>query len=400
MPFVTVDKGVAGVLPEEPPLSLYIHLPWCIKKCPYCDFNSHAITADCIDEKKYVDALIRDIEFELHRVEKRKISSIFFGGGTPSLFSPGILEKLLNTLSSKLELQPQLEISLEANPGTAEAGHFKAYHDIGINRLSIGVQSFDDTKLNHLGRIHNASEALKALRMASAAGFENINIDMMFGLPGQTVDEAMADLAIAIDHPLTHISWYQLSIESNTVFYRYPPRLPDDDYLWAMQNNGQGLLADKGYEQYEISAYARLNRQCGHNLNYWQFGDYLGIGAGAHGKITDTEKNQIRRFERHRIPDAYMLKAGDKQVIVAEKVVPPEDIVLEFMMNALRLRQGFSTYLFASRTGLSMSNIQARLDIAVTNGLVLYENECIKPTAAGYSYLNDLLEVFMPADEQ
>ncbi len=388
------------MLSEEPPLSLYVHLPWCVKKCPYCDFNSHEISTATLAEKKYVEALIRDIEFELPRIGTRRITSIFIGGGTPSLFSPGILDKLLNAFRSKLNLSPKLEITLEANPGTAEAGRFVAYNDIGINRLSIGVQSFDDEKLSSLGRIHNASDALKAIQLARTAGFENINIDIMFGLPGQTIDEGLADLINAISQPVTHISWYQLTIEPNTVFYKHPPSLTADEDVWTMQKRGQDLLADKGYEQYEISAYAKSNRQCGHNLNYWQFGDYLGIGAGAHGKLTDLKENLIRRFARHRIPDAYMQKAGSNQAVADEKIVLKDDIILEFMMNALRLRDGFSTSLFSTRTSLPISYIQPLLDIAQARELVMCEKDHIKPTEKGLSYLNELLEIFMPVDEQ
>jgi putative oxygen-independent coproporphyrinogen III oxidase len=388
------------VLNQEPPLSLYIHLPWCVKKCPYCDFNSHEFRSGALAETEYVDALLRDIEFELPRITDRQITSVFIGGGTPSLFSAEALERLLSAMRSQLNIRAGIEMTLEANPGTAEAGRFQAYHEIGINRLSIGVQSFDDEKLSKLGRIHNANEALQAIQMAREAGFENINIDLMFALPGQGIDEAMQDLQRACSQPVTHISWYQLTIEPNTVFYKQRPVLPVDDAIWEMQTQGQGLLADKDYGQYEISAYAMPGRQCQHNLNYWQFGDYLGIGAGAHGKLSDKDLNQIRRFARHRLPDRYMQKAGSSEAIVEERELQQDDIILEFMMNAFRLREGFSHSLFSTHTGLSIEEIRPLLDRVGAHDFILQDKEHIKATKKGRDYLNELLQIFMPADKQ
>ncbi|MBT7951926.1 MAG: oxygen-independent coproporphyrinogen III oxidase-like protein [Gammaproteobacteria bacterium] len=381
------------------PLSLYIHLPWCVKKCPYCDFNSHEFTSTDFKESSYTDALIRDLEFELPAVSGRQIESIFIGGGTPSLFSAEALEKLLAVVRANLQLNPDAEITLEANPGTAEAERFQAYHEIGINRLSIGVQSFDDTKLSALGRIHGADEALAAIQMAKDSGIKNFNIDLMFGLPGQSIDEAMTDLNTAFEQAATHISWYQLTIEPNTVFYKQRPSLPVHDAIWEMQTEGQQLLSDMAYKQYEISAYSLKDKQCRHNLNYWQFGDYLGIGAGAHGKLTNIETNKISRFVRHRIPESYMQKAGSGDVIVEEKLLADDDIVLEFMMNIFRLKDGFSSSLFAQRTGLAVEELQSLLKIAIERGFVEMENDEIKPSELGRNYLNELLEIFLPDTE-
>jgi putative oxygen-independent coproporphyrinogen III oxidase len=387
------------VLTSDIPLSLYIHLPWCVKKCPYCDFNSHEFTSTDLKESSYTDALIRDLEFELPAVSGRRIESIFIGGGTPSLFSAEALEKLLAAVRANSQLNPDAEITLEANPGTAEAERFQAYHEIGINRLSIGVQSFDDSKLRALGRIHGADEALVAIQMAKDSGFENFNIDLMFGLPGQSIDEAMTDLNTAFEQAATHISWYQLTIEPNTVFYKQRPSLPIHDAIWEMQTKGQQFLSDMAYKQYEISAYSLKEKQCGHNLNYWQFGDYLGIGAGAHGKLTNIETNQIIRFARHRIPESYMQKAGSGDVIVEEKLLADDDIVLEFMMNIFRLNDGFSSSLFAQRTGLAAEELQSLLKMAIERGFVEMEDDEIKPSELGRNYLNELLEIFIPDTE-
>jgi putative oxygen-independent coproporphyrinogen III oxidase len=387
------------VLTSDIPLSLYIHLPWCVKKCPYCDFNSHEFTSTDLKESSYTDALIRDLEFELPVVSGRRIESIFIGGGTPSLFSAEALEKLLAAVRANSQLNPDAEITLEANPGTAEAERFQAYHEIGINRLSIGVQSFDDAKLRALGRIHGADEALVAIQMAKDSGFENFNIDLMFGLPGQSIDEAMTDLNTAFEQSATHISWYQLTIEPNTVFYKQRPSLPIHDAIWEMQTKGQQFLSDMAYKQYEISAYSLKDKQCDHNLNYWQFGDYLGIGAGAHGKLTNIETNQIIRFARHRIPESYMQKAGSGDVIVEEKLLADDDIVLEFMMNIFRLNDGFSSSLFAQRTGLAAEELQSLLKMAIERGFVEMEDDEIKPSELGRNYLNELLEIFIPDTE-
>jgi len=384
---------------ENVPLSLYIHLPWCVKKCPYCDFNSHEVGRNTIREREYVDALIRDLEFELPRIWGRRIISIFIGGGTPSLFSAEVLEKLLAALHARLNFHPEIEITLEANPGTAEAEKFRGYRKLGINRLSLGVQSFNDEKLKCLGRIHDSDEAKAAIKMAQAAGFKNINIDIMFGLPNQKIDEALSDLQLTIDQGPNHISWYQLTIEPNTVFYSRPPKLPDDDYLWEMQLQGQQLLAGNGFRQYEVSAYATDGYQCIHNLNYWQFGDYLGIGAGAHGKITDATKNTITRYARHRIPESYLQKAGTESVITETRRLIREDLVLEFMMNALRLIEGIHPSLFNERTGLPLSVAQDQLTEAQERDFIEWNIEILKPTDFGRCYLNELMQLFLVTED-
>ena len=292
-------------LHQAPPLSLYIHLPWCIKKCPYCDFNSHEVPISGFDEKSYIDALINDLEVELHRMWGRTINSIFIGGGTPSLFLPESLDRLLSSIRARLNLNSNIEITLEANPGAVDAEKFLEYRAVGINRLSLGIQSFDNKSLALLGRIHNSNEARKAIELSKQSGFENFNLDLMFGLPNQTVDNALADLKQAVEQLPTHISWYQLTIEPNTIFSSNPPRLPNDDLIWSIQEQGQIFLQDNNFRQYEISAYARDNRVSIHNINYWQFGDYLGIGAGAHSKITNIAQGQIERFTRHKIQKRY-----------------------------------------------------------------------------------------------
>jgi oxygen-independent coproporphyrinogen-3 oxidase len=381
----------------NPPLSLYIHLPWCIKKCPYCDFNSHAIDKEAFPENDYIDALISDLESELPRIWGRPIVSIFIGGGTPSLFSAEAIERLMAALRSRLTFYHNTEVTMEANPGTAEAERFKAYRESGINRLSIGVQSFNDEKLKRLGRIHNSTEALAAIAMAKDAGFDEINIDLMFGLPGQSIDEAMSDLEVAMEQQPTHLSWYQLTIEPNTVFYSKPPALPVDDLLWDMQQRGQAYLSDEGFDQYEISAYARKgeNHQCQHNRNYWRFGDYLGIGAGAHGKLTHVAEGRVERYARHRIPQSYIDKVKQSNAITETRSPGRDELPLEFMMNALRLNEGFHPSLFFQHTGLPLSHIHRQLEIAEEKGLIEWDLNKIKPTETGHRYLNDLIELFM-----
>ncbi len=389
---------------SNPPLSLYIHLPWCIKKCPYCDFNSHATNKDVFPEAAYVDALISDLESELPRIWGRPIASIFIGGGTPSLFSAEAIDRLMAALRSRLTFYQNTEVTMEANPGSAEAERFKAYRESGINRLSIGVQSFDDKKLKSLGRVHDSNEALNAVAMARAAGFDEINIDLMFGLPEQTIAEALSDLEIAMQQQPTHISWYQLTLEPNTVFYSRPPELPDDDVSWLMQEQGQIYLKDNGFNQYEISAYAKTtvdglnhqsDHQCRHNLNYWQFGDYLGIGAGAHGKLTHVAAGNIERYARHRIPQRYLEKVARGSAVTETRLLNRDELPLEFMMNALRLNEGFHPSLYFEHTGLPLSQIQSQLEAAEAKALIEWSIDRIKPTVNGQRYLNDLLEIFM-----
>lgn len=383
------------VFEQLPPLSLYIHFPWCVRKCPYCDFNSHEAGKGDIDEKSYIDALVRDIEFELPRVWGRRIISVFIGGGTPSLLSAMAVKRLAAVLSSHFILPPGIEISLEANPGAVEAGRFSAYREAGVNRLSIGVQSFNDERLKALGRIHTALEARRAFDMALKAGFENINIDLMYGLPGQSAADARYDLDAATTCGVSHISRYQLTLEPNTVFYKHPPRLPAEDECWTMQAQGDLLLQQRGFSQYEISAYARNGRRCIHNLNYWEFGDYLGIGAGAHGKITDPKTGSITRYIRHRMPVSYMHKAGAYDVIIQEKKLTRSDILLEFMMNTMRLTDGVPVSLFRERTGLPVSIAESGLREAEQRGLIAREIHKLGATELGRRYLNDLLQHFM-----
>lgn len=377
------------------PLSLYVHLPWCVRKCPYCDFNSHEVRSLESRETAYVDALVRDLEFSLPAIWGRPVNSIFIGGGTPSLFSPEALNRLLQALQARLNFYPDIEITLEANPGTAEAGRFREFRESGINRLSIGVQSFNDEHLKKLGRIHDSHEAAAAIGMAKEAGFEDMNIDIMYGLPGQTIENALEDLQKAVEKAPVHISWYQLTIEPNTEFYAKPPPLPDEDHIWEIQEAGQKLLAQHGYRQYEISAYERNGYHCLHNLNYWKFGDYLGIGAGAHSKLTDVAAGRVVRQARHRIPERYMELAGTGKAVTENKQLGREDLQLEFMMNALRLTEGIHSPLFMQRTGLPMSAVQSSLVNAEKRGLVEWDIESMKPTTKGQRYLNDLLQLFM-----
>lgn len=380
---------------ENPPLSLYIHLPWCVKKCPYCDFNSHEFSPTGFEEENYIEALIRDLDSELPRIWGRTINTVFIGGGTPSLFSLESLDKLLSAIRARLNIHPAIEITLEANPGTAEAEKFRGFREIGINRLSLGVQSFDDKHLKSLGRIHDAAQAHHAIELAQDAGFENYNIDLMFGLPGQSINEALGDLDKAVSHTPTHISWYQLTIEPNTVFNSRPPTLPNDDDIWSMQEQGQSFLETKGFKQYEISAYAKDKHPALHNLNYWQFGDYLGIGAGAHGKITNVAERKIERYTRHKIPKRYIDLAGTDAVITETRVLKQDELALEFVMNAFRLIEGVPTHLFSDRTGLPLKSAERELLLAEERELIEWQLNELRPSLKGIRYLNELLEIFV-----
>jgi putative oxygen-independent coproporphyrinogen III oxidase len=377
-----------------PPLSLYVHIPWCVRKCPYCDFNSHE-AKETIPESAYIDALIADLERELPRVWGRSIESIFFGGGTPSLFAPEHIDRLLSEIRARLPLTPGMEITLEANPGTVEQTRFEKYRAVGINRLSIGIQSFDPNLLKSLGRIHGKEEALTACKAAHNAGFDNFNLDLMFGLPGQTVDQALADITQAIALAPTHISHYQLTIEPNTLFHRRPPRLPDEDDSWEMQLQCQRALSDHGYIHYEVSAYARDGYQCQHNLNYWTFGDYLGIGAGAHSKITDAQQQSITRSWKIKHPAAYMENAATRNRIGNNDTLTPHEAGLEFMMNALRLTNGFPVALFFQHTGLPITIIEEPLEQAEKKGFIERDIKTIRPTERGRRFLNELLTLFV-----
>ncbi len=410
-------------LPSLPPLSLYVHFPWCVRKCPYCDFNSHAARG-AVPEREYMDALLRDLDAELSSVEGRRIETIFFGGGTPSLFSPESIAHLLDGVRARIAVAPNAEITLEANPGTVDTERFKGFRDAGVNRLSIGIQSFDDDKLKALGRIHGRDEALRAAEAARDAGFENFadgtearaaghdcmdaggratqgtvaegrpgcgfNLDLMFGLPGQTVEQAVTDIRTAIELQPTHLSAYQLTLEPNTLFHARPPQLPDDDATWDMQQAIQTELTAAGFKQYEVSAYAKPDRECRHNLNYWRFGDYLGLGAGAHGKLTGAAG--IMRHWKVRHPDEYLKTAA----VGGVQILTPEDAAFEFMLNALRLREGFPAALFTERTGLSLARVEPPLREAEAKQLLERHNGAIRPTDTGRRLLNDLLCLFLP----
>ena len=378
---------------SNPPLGLYIHLPWCEKKCPYCDFNSHQ--ADSIPEQAYIEALLSDLEQDLPLVWGRSIDSIFIGGGTPSLFSAAAIERLFSGLRSLVNFNPAIEITMESNPGSADAINYQGYREAGVNRLSIGVQSFDDKKLNRLGRVHDSAQAIDAFATARSAGFDNINLDLMFGLPGQGLDEAGTDLEQAIALRPEHISLYQLTLEPNTLFHHHPPAdMPDDDLCWEQQNAGQALLAKNGYRHYEVSAYCQNKRASKHNLNYWCFGDYLGIGAGAHGKITLGGENKVLRRVRQRQPSAYLEQSGSER-ISSETVLDENDLLFEFVLNALRLRQGFDASLFHDNTGLSLNLLLPTLELARDKGLIKFDGVKIIPTELGFCHLNDLQALFL-----
>ncbi len=379
-----------------PPLSLYIHVPWCVRKCPYCDFNSHKSPQE-IPEQAYVDALIRDLEQEVPLVWGRSVQSIFIGGGTPSLLSAEAYDRLFSAIRALLPLQHNAEITLEANPGTVEAGRFEAYRNIGINRLSIGIQSFDNEALNALGRIHDSQQAIAAVETARQAGFDNFNLDLMFCLPGQDEAKARHDIETAIALNPTHISYYQLTIEPNTLFYSQPPALPDDDPIYDWQLANQARLAEAGYQQYETSAYARKGKQCRHNLNYWQFGDYLGIGAGAHGKISSAAPQQIERRVKQKQPQAYLDTAGSDDCLLERTLVDEQEVGFEFMLNAMRLLDGVPTPLFQQHTGVPISQIKKPLAEAEKLGLIEHDIHRLRPTEKGQCYLNTLIEQFLTA---
>jgi oxygen-independent coproporphyrinogen-3 oxidase len=381
--------------PTAIPFGLYIHFPWCVRKCPYCDFNSHEVKSG-LPEREYIDALLRDLEQALPAIWGRSIQSIFMGGGTPSLFSPESIDYLLSQLRAQLNFSPTIEVTLEANPGTAEQGKFSEFNAAGINRLSIGIQSFDDEQLQKLGRIHNRREAFRAAEMAHAAGFDQLNLDLMFGLPKQNTAAALSDLQNAIDLEPGHLSHYQLTIEPNTLFHHQPPPVPDDDLLFEMQQQCQTLLTERGYTQYEVSAYAKPGHRCQHNLNYWQFGDYLGLGAGAHSKLSQGQPLRITRQWRIRHPQDYLDKVGNGQHLGGQQVLSESDLQLEFMMNALRLVDGFDKTLFSERTGLSLETIETPLAKAIEAGLLNEDQQHFWPGQQGLQYLNELLQYFMP----
>lgn len=387
---VSVELPGAVRLSALPPLALYVHIPWCVRKCPYCDFNSHERSGE-LPEKAYVEKLLLDLEGHLPAVWGRRLSSVFVGGGTPSLFSPGSIDALLSGVRARLPLEPGAEVTLEANPGTVEAGRFRGFRDAGVSRISIGVQSFDDRMLSALGRIHSADEARRAIAAALAA-FDNVNIDLMYGLPEQSADMARADIAAAAAAGTPHVSAYQLTIEPNTAFWSKPPALPGHDESADMQLMVEELLDKAGYQHYETSAFARPGRRCRHNLNYWEFGDYLGIGAGAHGKVSFPER--ITRHERAKQPAMYMQEVA----AVENRVIAPAELPFEFMLNALRLVEGFPLELFRQRTGQPLTAIEGPLQKAEKQGLLERDHRRIRPTERGQRFLNELLALFLPAE--
>ena len=370
------------------PLSLYIHVPWCVRKCPYCDFNSHE--RGDIPEQAYLAALLEDISGDLHQVAGRRIETVFIGGGTPSLMSGDFYQTLFSEIRQRIEIAADAEITLEANPGTLEQGRFEAYRAAGINRLSIGVQSFNPTHLQALGRIHGKDEAIRAAEAARRAGFDNFNLDLMHGLPGQGREQALADLEQAIALKPTHLSWYELTIEPNTAFFNNPPEQPDSDEMADTEEAGFALLARHGFERYEISAFAQPGRRCRHNLNYWQFGDYLGIGAGAHGKITDAD-GRIVRYQKTRLPEHY-LAGGDRTR--QQRWLEPDELPMEYFLNTLRLIEGAPASLFEERTGLPMDTLSATLTSLRSKQLLTPEGNNIACSPLGIRHLNRVLEAF------
>ena len=374
-----------------PPLTLYIHTPWCVQKCPYCDFNSHTLNDD-LPEENYIDCLLNDLEASLEGVQGRSLQAIFIGGGTPSLFSPRSMGKLLWGIKDKINCADDIEITLEANPGTVEAGRFSGYADVGINRISLGIQSFNDAHLKCLGRIHSAEEAMKAITLLNNTSIQNFNLDLMFGLPHQTIEQGLKDLKQAIAFKPTHLSWYQLTLEPHTPFFRQPPPLPSDDLIGELFDEGKKLLSLHHYNQYEVSAYTG-DTPCRHNLNYWEFGDYLGIGAGAHNKITSINDQTITRSYRHKHPKQYM--KHDNDFIAEKNVIPASTIILEFMLNALRLNRPIEIALFEERTGLPFRVIEEKINLLCDNRLMNLSNEVFSTTEKGYLHLNEVLLVFV-----
>jgi len=378
----------------NPPLTLYVHLPWCVRKCPYCDFNSHEAPGE-IPADEYVAALLADLEQELPDVWGRPLEAVFIGGGTPSLFPPEAIRRLLSQVRAYFNPAPDIEVTLEANPGTPEAGRFEAFRAAGVNRLSLGVQSFNDTHLAALGRIHDAAEAHAAVESALAAGFDSVNVDLMYALPGQDRGQALADVDAALDHGSAHLSWYQLTLEPNTVFWSRPPSLPDADAAAGIETAGLERLAAAGMQRYEVSAFARgAVHQCRHNLNYWRFGDYIGIGAGAHGKLTLPAEGAIERRARVRAPRAYLEQARGPGRIASRRRLSAADAALEFLLNALRLVDGFETELFGERTGIPLAWLERPLAVAEADGLLHRHAGRIVPTQRGLDFHNDLLARF------
>ena len=397
IPIQTAQQSIANnelVLESLPPLSLYIHFPWCEKKCPYCDFNSHAIHLNPLDESSYLDSLCKDLEESLPLVWGRRIHSIFIGGGTPSLLSPEGLDRLLADIRARIGMDSDIEITLEANPSSVESEKFAAYAKSGVTRISLGIQSFNERHLKDLGRVHNKEEAIKAIRVAKQF-FQRVNLDLMYGLPNQSLEEAMSDIHLALDFDTDHLSLYQLTIEPNTLYAKLPPPLPDEDLIAQMQTNLLEKIEEAGLERYEISAYAKKRSSCFHNLNYWTFGDYLGIGAGAHGKISFP--NKILRTVKERHPATYIQSVwSPNKAVIEQRSVAKDELAFEFMLGALRIKDGVPMSLFEQRTGLRQIDIQSDLDIAIAKGLLEPNLSQLKATPLGLQFLNDLQELFLP----
>lgn len=382
---------------KSPPLSLYVHLPWCVKKCPYCDFNSHATKGD-IPADEYIEALVADLENDLPLVWGRPVHSVFFGGGTPSLFGAAWIDRFLSAVRSRLQLAPAAEITLEANPGTVEHDSFSAYRDAGISRVSLGVQSFDDSALRRIGRIHGRREVEQAIHSIKDAGLDNFNIDLMFALPQQTVRAAVEDMEEALRCGPAHVSHYQLTLEPNTAFHARPPPMPGEDERWEMQQACEALLVANGFEQYEISAWARPQRQCAHNLNYWRYGDFLGIGAGAHGKITLPAEGTIRRVCKQRHPRAYLLALQSGHWRSEDRAIGEQERRFEFFLNQLRLREGVHIADFFARTGVPWSQAGDAVSLAKKRGLLRQQGQRLVPTALGWRFVNETQMLFLPSE--
>ena len=380
---------------ELPPLSLYVHLPWCVRKCPYCDFNSHAVKGE-LPGDEYVQALLKDLELELPLVWGRTVHSVFFGGGTPSLFSAEQIAALMSGFRGLLRISPEAEVTLEANPGTTEHDSFTAYGEAGVNRISLGVQSFNDDHLSGIGRIHGRAEAERAVAAIHRSGIQNFNIDLMYALPGQSAGDALQDVHDAVACEPAHISHYQLTIEPNTAFHADPPAIPDEDSAWEMQQECGQVLSRAGYRQYEVSAWARPRFQCRHNLNYWHYGDFLGIGAGAHGKITLPAEQSVRRRVRLRHPRAWMEGVFGGEGVIEDRVLDPAERVFEFFLNQLRLRDGVLKDQLEPRAGVAWNEVATRVNGAIEKGLLMDENGVLSPTELGWRFTNEIQAVFLP----
>jgi putative oxygen-independent coproporphyrinogen III oxidase len=394
LPSIVPATSAGSKVASLPPLSLYVHLPWCVRKCPYCDFNSYEHRGE-LPEREYVAAVRRDLRSELPLVQGRRVGSVFLGGGTPSLFSGDAIAELLEAVASDLELTADAEITLEANPGAVDATRFAAFRSAGVNRLSIGVQSFRDGQLRALGRVHDSAEARRAIALARAAGFDNLNLDLMYGLPGDDIGGALDDLEQALEIAPAHLSWYQLTLEPNTAFERRPPQLPSEDVVIEIEARGRRLLATAGYGRYEVSAYALPTCQCAHNLNYWQFGDYLGVGAGAHGKVTLGAAPAIERRAKTRNPRTYVATAGTRAAVSVEPMSEPRGVAIEFLLNALRLIDGVPESWVVTRAGQALEGIEVARRKAVEYGWLADDPGRLRPTPLGLTLLNRLLELFV-----